>query len=70
MTDDVVYLVQSAQEFNHQLDQTIVFCIDNSGSMSTTSEVKGIHNNKNLKHGLSEEEYKMLKQFIDKGAEK
>lgn len=34
--------------------------------MSTTSEVKG---KKNLKHGLSAEEYEMLKQFIEPGAE-
>ena len=44
----------------------MVFCIDNSGSMSSTSEVKG---KINFKHGLSQEEYDMLKQFIEPGDE-
>lgn len=47
-------------------DNAIVFCIDNSGSMSTTTEVEG---KINLKHGLTEEEYEMFKQFIESGAE-
>jgi hypothetical protein len=34
--------------------------------MSTTTEVKG---NINLKHGISKEEYEMLKQFIEPGDE-
>jgi len=34
--------------------------------MSVTTEVKGKHD---LKHGLSEEEYEMLKQFIEYGAD-
>ena len=34
--------------------------------MSTTTEIKG---KVNLKHGLTEEEYEMLKQFIEPGAE-
>ena len=48
-------------------DISIVLCVDNSGSMSITSEVKG---NMNLKHGLTEDEYKMLKDFIEPGAER
>lgn len=43
-------------------------CVDNSGSMSITTEVKG--QKMNLKHGLTEDEYKMLKDFIEPGAEK
>lgn len=46
---------------------SIILCIDNSGSMSITSEVKG---KMNLKHGLTEDEYKMLKDFIEPGAER
>lgn len=39
-------------------ENSIVFCIDNSGSMSTTVEIKG---KVNFKHGISNEEYEMLK---------
>lgn len=35
--------------------------------MSVTSEIKG--QKINLKHGISPEEYEMLKQFIDAGDE-
>lgn len=48
------------------VDQTVIFCIDNSGSMSSTSEIKG---KVNFKHGISAEEYEMLKQFIEPGDE-
>lgn len=40
-------------------DYSIIFCIDNSGSMSVTTEVKG--QKLNLKHGITAEEYEMLK---------
>lgn len=44
---------------NKQIDQTsLIFCIDNSGSMSSSTEVKG---KINLKHGMTPEEYEMLK---------
>lgn len=43
-----------------------MFCIDNSGSMSTTTEIEG---KVELRHGLSEEEYEMLKQFMEPGDE-
>ena len=42
-------------------------CVDNSGSMSITTEIKG---KMNLKHGLTDDEYKMLKDFLEPGAEK
>jgi len=70
-TDDVIYLLKSAQQINKNCsdlssDITTIFCIDNSGSMSVTQEIKGKHD---FKHGLSEEEYEMLKQFIEYGAD-
>jgi len=70
-TDDVIYLIKSAESIHkHPTDLTSditnIFCIDNSGSMSVTSEVKGKHD---IKHGLSAEEYEMLKQFIEYGAD-
>jgi hypothetical protein len=43
---------------NLNSDISIVFCVDNSGSMSATTEIKG---NINLKHGISDEELEMLK---------
>jgi len=69
--DDVIYMLKSAEQISKNLsdlssDITTIFCIDNSGSMSVTTEVKGKHD---LKHGLSEEEYEMLKQFIEYGAD-
>lgn len=48
-------------------DISIILCVDNSGSMSITTEV---NEKMNLKHGLTEEEFKMLKGFIEPGAEK
>ena len=39
-------------------DSSIIFCIDTSGSMSSTVEIKG---KANFKHGISSEEYEMLK---------
>lgn len=47
-------------------DISLIFCIDVSGSMSVTTEVKG---KINLKHGLTKEELDMLKQFMEPGAE-
>lgn len=70
-SNDVIFLLQSAQAISKgpaelTSDTTTVFCIDNSGSMSVTQEVQGKHD---LKHGLSAEEYEMLKQFIEHGAD-
>ncbi len=45
-------------------DSTIIFCIDISGSMNTTSEIAG---KVELKFGLSKEEIEMLKQFMEPG---
>ena len=47
-------------------DSTMVFCIDTSGSMNTTTEVKG---KVDLKFGMSEEELNMLKAFMEPGDE-
>ncbi|KRX07681.1 hypothetical protein PPERSA_11230 [Pseudocohnilembus persalinus] len=68
--EDVIYLTQANQlkdQQNEEEDTSIIFCLDNSGSMSVTSEVKG--KKINLKHGLTQEEYDMLKQFMDQGDE-
>lgn len=45
-------------------DSTMIFCIDISGSMNSTSEVTG---KVDLKFGLSQEEIDMLKQFMEPG---
>ena len=47
-------------------DSTVVFCIDASGSMNSTTEVAG---KVDLKYGLSQEEIDMLKQFMEPGDE-
>jgi len=47
-------------------DSTMIFCIDVSGSMNTTSEIAG---KMDLKFGLSQEEIDMLKQFMEPGDE-
>lgn len=47
-------------------DSTMIFCIDVSGSMNSTSEIKG---KVDLKFGLSQEEIDMLKQFMEPGDE-
>lgn len=44
----------------------MVFCIDCSGSMNTTSEIEG---KVDLKFGLSQEQIDMLKQFMEPGDE-
>ena len=67
--EDLVYIIESAsnkalKESDNEL--TIVFCIDNSGSMNTTHEVKG---KVNLKHGISAAEIDFLKQFMEPGDE-
>ena len=49
-----------------ETDSTIVFCIDVSGSMNTTSEIAG---KVDLKFGLSQEQMDMLKQFMEPGDE-
>lgn len=47
-------------------DSTIIFCIDTSGSMNSTSEVSG---KVDLKFGMTQEEIDMLKQFMEPGDE-
>lgn len=68
--NDIVYITQSLnqikQKGNANDDINIIFCIDNSGSMSSSTQIQG---KVNLKHGLSKEEYNMLKQFLEPGAE-
>lgn len=49
-----------------QKDISIILCIDISGSMNVTQEIEG---KVNLKHGITEDEYNMLKQFIEPGDE-
>ena len=44
----------------------MIFCIDISGSMNSTSEITG---KVDLKFGLSQEEIDMLKQFMEPGDE-
>lgn len=64
--EDIIYMLKSAQQIqgekvnknDKQKDVSIIFCIDNSGSMNTTQEIEG---KVNLKHGITEEEYNMLK---------
>ena len=67
LKDDVVYMVESEHmgEKSHN-DSTLVFCIDASGSMNTTTEVQG---KVDLKYGMSQEEIDMLKQFMEPGDE-
>ena len=51
--DDVSYMLESEHEKAvSENDSTMIFCIDTSGSMNTTTEVKG---KVDLKFGLSEE---------------
>ena len=67
--EDLVYIVESASNKvlkESDNESTIVFCIDNSGSMNTTHEVKG---KVNLKHGISAAEIEFLKQFMEPGDE-
>mmetsp|Transcript_11619 Transcript_11619/g.13388 ORF Transcript_11619/g.13388 Transcript_11619/m.13388 type:complete len:764 (+) Transcript_11619:18-2309(+) len=72
-TNDMFYVLQSANqqqmmtETPDSTDQeiSVIFCIDYSGSMCVTSEIKL---KDELKHGLSAEEYEMLKGFIEDGA--
>lgn len=47
-------------------DSTMIFCIDVSGSMNSTSDIVG---KVDLKFGLSQEEIEMLKQFMEPGDE-
>jgi Mg-chelatase subunit ChlD len=50
--DDVVYMLESSH--NQQAtenDSTLIFCIDASGSMNTTTEIEG---KVDLKYGISE----------------
>jgi len=65
--EDVVYMLQPAIQIsnsNNDEDISVIFCIDNSGSMSVTTEIQGKHD---IQHGLSEEEYNTLKEFIEEG---
>ena len=65
--DDVVYMLESALEMEEtQNEETVVFCVDVSGSMNSTSEVTG---KVDLKFGMSQEEIDMLKQFMEPGDE-
>ncbi len=58
-------MLESALEHGEtENDSTIIFCIDISGSMNTTSEIAG---KVELKFGLSKEEIEMLKQFMEPG---
>jgi len=47
-------------------DETLIFCIDISGSMNSTSEIQG---KVDLKFGISQEEIEMLRQFMEPGDE-
>ena len=63
----MVYMMESEQMgVKNENDSTIIFCIDTSGSMNSTSEVAG---KVDLKYGLSQEEIDMLKQFMEPGDE-
>ena len=58
-------MLESALEMGEtDNDSTMIFCIDVSGSMNSTSEIPG---KVNLKFGLSQEEIDMLKQFMEPG---
>lgn len=48
-------------------DFSVVFCLDTSGSMQVTQELK--NQKMNVNYGMTQEEYEMLKQFIDPGDE-
>ncbi len=51
LKDDMAYLLESHLENHTTLDdQSMVFCIDISGSMNTTTELQG---KVNLKYGVS-----------------
>lgn len=63
----VNYYLGGEKKLDKDSDISIILCVDNSGSMSITTAVKC---KMNLKHGLTEDEYKMLKDFIEPGAEK
>jgi len=53
LKEDIVYMLESFLEQGvSETDSTIVFCIDVSGSMNTTSEIAG---KVDLKFGLSQE---------------
>jgi len=71
-SNDLFYMLQSAIQTqstdtpnSSDQDISVIFCIDFSGSMCVTSEIKV---KEQLKHGLSAEEYEMLKAFIEPGA--
>lgn len=73
-SNDLFYLLQSANQAKETTKETpnstdqdisVIFCIDFSGSMCVTTEIKL---KEELKHGLSQEEYEMLKAFIEPGA--
>ncbi len=52
LKEDVVYLLESEnQNMVTENDSTIIFCIDISGSMNTTSEIEG---KVDLKFGMSQ----------------
>ena len=69
---DVIYMLQSIDQLkkNNPLsdnsDLTNIFCLDNSGSMGVTSQ---INHQIDLNYGITEEERKMLEQFIEEGDE-
>ncbi|CAD8204307.1 unnamed protein product [Paramecium octaurelia] len=66
--EEALYLIQSPlkQQSQNQDKTSIIFCIDTSGSMSTTTEIKG---KVQIKTGLTNKEQEMLKKFIEPGTD-
>lgn len=63
-------MLQSLQQIKNDVennnDQSLIYCIDTSGSMCQTVEIQG---QIGLKNHVTQEEFEMLKQFIDQGDE-
>jgi hypothetical protein len=67
LKDDTVYMLESQHMgTQNENDSSLVFCIDTSGSMNSTTAVEG---KVDLKYGLSQEEVEMLRQFMEPGDE-
>ena len=71
-TDDIFFMLKSATQqlettttTTQDQDISVIFCIDFSGSMCVSSEIQV---KDELRHGLSAEEYEMLKDFIEDNA--
>ncbi|CAD8122110.1 unnamed protein product [Paramecium sonneborni] len=61
--EEVLYLTSpEIYENTKKNAKSIIFCVDISGSMSSTTQIKG---RVDCKSGISQEEYENLKQFID-----